>query len=282
MVHAYLPKTNLVVALLHDPTVPLDTSTAVDANDEEDSEVELDEAMEGTEELLDELIRLGVAIRRAGASSHLRNADRFFDPDNYAALRDHLIQVILGRPSEIESRRRLGDGKLTYRFTEDDLSPMQKCLITANLKRRNRFVYARSHGTKLAAQRTKTRTNASGASKRPVELGKLEGAASPGPEGQAAGSNTQFVGHSDAQGDQRSSFTTSAHSLGTQHSAFSRALDLNTPEPTPSKKAVSQISSTASKVVYPRKPPKAARLQSFVCPCCWRTLSSKMTNKEWK
>lgn len=242
--------------------------------------------MDGTEDLLQELIRIGGAIRRAGKKSRLRNADESFNPDDYQDFRQHMIQVLLALPSVIERDRSSctngGRNDVKLDFTTDRLSPVQEHLINANLRRRHRFIRARRHGKKLAVHRLQAppavqtgcarRAATESGAKVAVEVIGLSDAATPDQK------------KSDQVGGDAARLTTGAGtSVNTKFSEFSQ-IQLPTPT-TRSQKAVSQaLSSTATKVEYPPKPSHSTKpgLQSFKCPCCWESLSSMMSNTQWK
>lgn len=68
-------------------------------------------------------------------------ADICFNPEDHRELRNHLIAVVLAEGCEAERNRWNCDGS--------SLTPVQKRLILANLKRRNRFLYAQRHAQSL-------------------------------------------------------------------------------------------------------------------------------------
>ncbi|KAF3396453.1 hypothetical protein F1880_006928 [Penicillium rolfsii] len=102
--------------------------------------------MNKVEGSLNQLTRLTVAIRKAGTRSRLQKADSSFNPDNpqICSLRRHLEVLLLARPDE--------NGNSDYSEEQLDpakLSPVRTQLVEANLKRRNRFLYAQQHAQKL-------------------------------------------------------------------------------------------------------------------------------------
>src|SRR5215469_1102568 len=157
------------------------------------------EAMEGTEDLLDEFVRLGVAIRKAGTTARYRHADSRFRAENrkdlglskedqkdLVLLEAHLVQILLGRPSDMENWRKLhgvdphlskaeptpdfSEPKVKLDFSKDMLTPVQRHLVNANLKRRNRFLYARQHGQKLGTHRNQQVSKKASSDQRPVPV----------------------------------------------------------------------------------------------------------------
>ncbi|KAF5574534.1 1-phosphatidylinositol-4 5-bisphosphate phosphodiesterase [Fusarium pseudocircinatum] len=104
----------------------------------------LDDALKDIDSALESLVTLSLAVRRTGRRSRLHKADRLFEPEEHTELRKHLEAIVLLRP---------GPGPC---FQDDEfqtkiksLTPLQSHLITANLKRRNRFIQAQLHSLGL-------------------------------------------------------------------------------------------------------------------------------------
>ncbi|KAF3926784.1 hypothetical protein ABW21_db0209275 [Orbilia brochopaga] len=93
------------------------------------------EAKKDVEETLNQIVRLTVAIRKAGSSARLTRADRSFDKQDptIQKLTSFLELVIHPRGTKL-----------------DGLNEIQTRLIEANLRRRHRFNYARLHSQRLA------------------------------------------------------------------------------------------------------------------------------------
>lgn len=124
--------------------------------------------------LLNDLVRLGVVIRRAATKSHIEKADSKFNakgPD-LEALNSHLVRVALYRPTHLTEIRERFWKKQDLEFFDMDISEqritlrhfgvnagyplllneattVQKRLIMANLRRSHRFRYSQSHALKL-------------------------------------------------------------------------------------------------------------------------------------
>ncbi|KAF5570196.1 1-phosphatidylinositol-4 5-bisphosphate phosphodiesterase [Fusarium phyllophilum] len=104
----------------------------------------LEDALLDIDSALESLVTLSLAIRRTGRRSRLQKADRLFIPEEHAELRKHLEAIIQLRPGpgpccpEDESRTKMAS-----------LTPLQCHLVTANLKRRNRFIQAQLHSLGL-------------------------------------------------------------------------------------------------------------------------------------
>ncbi|KAK1248992.1 hypothetical protein MKX08_007212 [Trichoderma sp. CBMAI-0020] len=95
-------------------------------------------------QIIDHLARLTLAIRKAGSSSRTHKADRRFNADHQPAFRRHLNVVVLARGMEA--------GRSDFAINPNNLTAIQDRLIIANLRRRNRFLYAQRHARKLAAE----------------------------------------------------------------------------------------------------------------------------------
>ncbi|KAF5965590.1 1-phosphatidylinositol-4,5-bisphosphate phosphodiesterase [Fusarium bulbicola] len=104
----------------------------------------LEEVLLDIDSALESLVTLSLAIRRTGRRSRLHKADRLFKPEEHAELKKHLEAIVLLRPGpgpcfqEDKFQTRMGS-----------LTPLQSHLVTANLKRRNRFIQAQLHSLGL-------------------------------------------------------------------------------------------------------------------------------------
>ncbi|KAF2851859.1 hypothetical protein T440DRAFT_46156 [Plenodomus tracheiphilus IPT5] len=133
----------------------------------------MDQAKSDVDAILEQIIRLGVLIRSSGAPSRVTKADAYFDTQNYQqlenekyphsaklplqdllALKSHLLSYIFLNPQRF-ARNQLTQYDLDFRKDLAELSPQRRqileSLLFANLRRRNRFWYARTHAEKLAA-----------------------------------------------------------------------------------------------------------------------------------
>ncbi|KAL5591256.1 hypothetical protein FOVSG1_010145 [Fusarium oxysporum f. sp. vasinfectum] len=104
----------------------------------------LEDALLDIDSALESLVTLSLAIRRTGRRSRLHKADRLFKLEEHTQLRKHLEAIILLRP---------GPGPCyqddEFRTKMKSLTPLQSHLVTANLKRRNRFIQAQLHSLGL-------------------------------------------------------------------------------------------------------------------------------------
>ncbi|KAF5250350.1 hypothetical protein FANTH_4450 [Fusarium anthophilum] len=104
----------------------------------------LEEVLLDIDSALESLVTLSLAIRRTGRRSRLHKADRLFKPEEHAGLRKHLKAIIILRPGS-------GPGPKDdeFRSRMESLTSLQSHLVTANLKRRNRFIQAQLHSLRL-------------------------------------------------------------------------------------------------------------------------------------
>ncbi|RSM07427.1 hypothetical protein CEP52_005210 [Fusarium oligoseptatum] len=127
------------------------STTTSDDDAESTQSAPIKDVMQGTEDLLDQIIRLGFAIRKSGTTSRLRRADKSFREEDHQDLKAHLaLALALNAGKQCDNRtkttaERVPDPQKSY----DQLMPEQRQLIIANLRRRHRFLYARRHQKKL-------------------------------------------------------------------------------------------------------------------------------------
>jgi hypothetical protein len=228
-----------------------------------DSSATLTEAMGHTEGILDQLIRLGHAIRKSGTTARLRKADGMFKEDDHQDLRRHLSLGLLlqaGRQQDNRdksSEARIVDPDQWY----DQLSPGQKQLITANLLRRNRFVYARRHQRKLEGSLDITAVVQEPIpADRPIEISKS-----------AAPSRAPQRSTKTVKGDQLEDGIPQKNPEMTITTASVAEGDVLKATATYSQ-AQSQVSVTTAKLSYPSPPPIAEGKRNFRCPCCCQSL----------
>lgn len=236
---------------------------------------QLEQAQSEVEQVVDHLARLGVAIRKSGSNARSQKADRLFKQEDHSDLFRYLTVVVLGRGSP--------EGREHYQVNPGLLSPVQERLIRANLRRRNRFLYAQRHAMKLAfatAVPTVEQFQMPGFVDGPLPVQEDEVAPEPSatvipePEETPELENTPVITSS----RQPMPFTaTSASAVGTAIQEVPRFM------PAPSQLARTNITSTAAKVAYPRPPQVREGLRYFKCPCCCQTLSSLyQQSTHWK
>lgn len=202
--------------------------------------------MKNIETILDQLARISVAIRRSGTHSRLQKADHRLNPDDHQVLRDHLIVILLRRPGHIA-----------------DLTEVQKRLLDANIKRRNRFIYAQSHAEKLGPARDRPQAGHTIGSQSTV-AGILEdtpqGKSNPGPPTDSEVGTTTTATAFDTPGPLRIDITSFRAPVAT-----------------------TVMSSTAVSLKYPRPPKMKNDAKLFKCPCCCQVLPEELAEDDkWK
>ncbi|KAK5442671.1 hypothetical protein LTS15_010878 [Exophiala xenobiotica] len=101
---------------------------------------EVVDAMMGVDSVIGQLNDLGVAVRRAGKQQRLQKADSRFEVSEHLDLEEFLKFWVL-----IQKRLK---GENTVEL-HDQLTPIQLRLVSVNLRRRNRFLYAQRHAQNL-------------------------------------------------------------------------------------------------------------------------------------
>lgn len=116
-------------------------------------ERELQEVKRNVDTSIENLASMAIAIRRTGRKSRLVRADASFNSASLDDLRKHLEFIVRLRPTLPGYRHpshHKDDPHWWQRHIGAKLNPLQQRLIEANLRRRNRFLYAQSHSRKLA------------------------------------------------------------------------------------------------------------------------------------
>jgi hypothetical protein len=224
--------------------------------------------MKDVEDNLDQLVRLTVAIRKAGTQSRLHKADSSFDPSRpqILALRLHLMAIILVHPEanggSNSSIKMLEQAQLD----QADLDPVQLRLIDANLRRRNRFLYAQKHARKLGVG------SHLGHSAPPIRMSAL---ANQGPLSHATLTiRAPKMTTLDPGNDGPPESTTTA-------TAVDSPLELNQKQA--AKAPTTVISITTSQIRYPRPPSISDAQRAFTCPCCCQSIPATMgRGNHWK
>ncbi|KAH8800614.1 hypothetical protein F5884DRAFT_529396 [Xylogone sp. PMI_703] len=243
----------------------------------------LKEAMANVETVLDQLPRLTGAIQKSGTAAQLQKADSKFDPVAHEDLRSYLKLIILSRLSDLEKWRKdtanwsSSDILLNFSFDDTQLTAIQRRLINANLRRRNRFIYAQRHSLRLAAEPDTAMTmiaepyneqldslNTQTRSFTPINaLASMKGSQTPN-EG------------SPVNPDDYTTDTTTSVTRGDIIHNSQR-------HDTPSRQAGTQVSATALKITYPHAPNVKDGLRSFKCPCCCQILPTMFLERSrWK
>ena len=222
------------------------------------------EVMKHTEDILDQLIRLGLAIRKSGTTARLRKADNSFKQENHRDLQRHLALSLLaeaGKQQDNErknTKERIVDPDKSY---DQQLTPEQKHLIVANLRRRHRFLYARRHQRKLEEPLDLKIVQETERATQTVEIPKTVALS----QGHQSSIQTSKANQDvkDTPRDPGISGMTATAASAVEGDILKAA--------TPSQ-AASRVSVTTVKLNYPSPPPESGGMRSFKCPCCYQTL----------
>lgn len=223
-------------------------------------------------QVIDHLARLTLAIRKAGNSSRTHKADRRFNADDQTAFRRHLNVVVLARGME--------EGRSDYVIDPNNLTATQDRLIVANLRRRNRFLYAQRHARKLAAEAEPQNAP------QEFQLGDdipimVEDHGEPGHEEEIVTEPEEKACDPIEAPDQVVSETAPNPVVETQPpilsatsaSGMTQAIDPGfIHNVTPSQVAKTEITTTSAKIAYPKPPAMPLGMRLFKCPCCCQTL----------
>jgi len=201
----------------------------------------LADAMKSVDITIDQLNNLSVAVRRTGNQLRLQKADSRFKRSEHSDLEKFLRVSLFAEPSEASTIAWTGESQLT---------PIQTRLVTANLRRRNRFLYAQGHSQKLTGRRE---------SDRAILI-------QPGLHQDTILGTPFPIDNSTA---------TMLGSTIEQIQLPVRTADKNS--------QISQITSTTSKIDYPFPPKIRDGVSAFKCPCCCQTLPRIVSQgNRWK
>lgn len=268
-----------------------DTSTESDVGDELDdlqSEVTLKEVMKDIDDILDQLILLGFAIRKSGTIARLRKADTSFKPSENEDLQEHLEHILLNRVAKRQKNGKDNVGSTAKERIQEVIpeqrhliTPEQHHLILANLRRRHRFRYARRHQQKLDQL---TAYPPVAKTKPFVQTPEEHQEMTPGLK-RAPASND---GKSPPTEDFKSTTPSTAPPQSLQAPAMS-ATTLSVAEgdivqmAMPMAAATSRVSVSVATMHYPSPPPISQKMRGFKCPCCYQTLPEMYKNwSRWR
>ncbi|EPS37492.1 hypothetical protein H072_8813 [Dactylellina haptotyla CBS 200.50] len=226
------------------------------------------EAKKDVEVTLDQIIRLTVAIRKAGSGARLLRADKFFDPRNSDLQELRALLELVIHPRGFKPKDR-------------PLSEIQQRLVDVNLQRRHRFKYAKQHSRKLRGP-----ANDSGS-----ELG------TPMPINPTLMDNSLDIASKDDPNAQENMIskvdwaqTMPLPNIKMDITASTTAAtaiegSVFIPKESATRASATVISHITSKVVYPR-PPKhlATDIRPYTCifPGCLQPFQTYITRREWE
>ncbi|KAM7210129.1 hypothetical protein V8F06_014485 [Rhypophila decipiens] len=229
---------------------------------DEDDRTSLQETIKDVEDIMDQLVSISVAIRRAAQPARLDRADDSFNPQRHQELRRHLEIVMLA--ASLSADQKVGGN------ADFDLSPektwtcsaVSQRLIWANLLRRHRYLYARRRWMKQTAEREPVSwptSNQERSLPTPRER----------PHEPLPSANVSRHEENEP-GPELPTPAIAAPSIIT--STVPTAIQGPIQIPQGSQLSMTAPSSTSSKVVYPKPPRTREGAMFFRCPCCFQTL----------
>lgn len=247
------------------------TSTSDEDAESEPSDSVLDAAKRDTEDMLDQLIRLGLAIRKSGTNARLRKADSSFQEENYRDLQRYLTLDFLVHTGKLLNNQGMGIDRVLVDPDQEyhQLSQQQKHLILANLRRRHRFTYARRHQKKLEGS-LDINTVQGRERKEDVRPGKTTKSVTPS----QVASKDVSTGKPQENAHQGVAMTATTASA-VEGDVLKAAAAFS--------QAASRVSVTTAKLSYPSPPPIPDGVRGFKCPCCYQALPIMFREKaRWR
>lgn len=275
--------TSWFTSLAYSPKIASDTSTDSSVEDEVDdphSEVTLKKVMKDIDDILDQLIMLGFAIRKSGTVARLRKADSSFEPNENEDLRNHLEFILLNSAA---GRQKYGEENLenTTEKKLREVTPEQQHLILANLRRRHRFRYARRHQQKLDHF---TMNPLVAMSKPLVHTSEEHQGMTPKLNRSPASDDGESLPTED--------FPSTTPSNAPPKNLQGPEMSATTPSvlegdilqiAIPMAAAASRVSVSVATMHYPSPPPISQQMKGFKCPCCYQTLPEMFQNwSRWR
>lgn len=226
--------------------------------------------MQDVKSIIGQLSRITTSIRKAGINARIQKADASYDPGHpqVEALKNHLQLLLLlpSRPRDIGTLQAETSSHGVLLVSSIDgtivseprsLTVIQQRLIEANLKRRNRFLYAQRHAIKLSDREPAPAKSIPTFRKTPQPL----------------------ILNATAR-------STDEPKLPTVYSTTT-ATEVQDPIPFSTRDsaqpATTIISAISSRVTYPKPPQLRPDQNVFQCPCCCQTLPAFISKgSQWK
>ncbi|KAK0672562.1 hypothetical protein QBC41DRAFT_19580 [Cercophora samala] len=227
-------------------------SKALETLVKRDEETDLLELFEDIEDIMAQLVRISAAIRGAGMRARFDRADDSFNPERHTELQRHL-EFLVQVSSLGESQKERGNLDLV---SPRNTTAVAQRLISANLIRRHRYLYARRRWTKQAPE-SETVTTLPVVLEESIPSGQVQTPATvPAPFSKADVRETK------PQLAAPSVITSTVPTViqGPIQIPHGRQSSMTAP------------SSTSSKAVYPKPPKFGKDALFFRCPCCFQTL----------
>lgn len=244
--------------------------------------------MADVESALDQLIRLGTLIRSSGSLARLRKADMNFsyedyehlDDENYEhspkldiddlrALKTHLIGTLfLHQPQVVKDWQENSEAPVDFMDLFEKLEDIHRQriekLIFANLRRRNRFLYARRHAEKLASSKKsrEPKDNVFAAEDVKEQDNTIDLAA----DADQVVTSEETLDPASEDSPPRGVISETTPSEGTVDRRALKRIEQ-------SQKSMSRKSVSLKKSGWPHPPRIDENRASFQCPCCFQTLS---------
>lgn len=236
-----------------------------------DTDSSLDAAKKNVDSVLDQLARIALLIRRAGKRSRLEKADRLLKLDDHLDLEAHLTTMML-----LQGLHR--SASYTFSAAQLDrskLSKVQLRLISANKRRRNRFLYAQTHAEGLETMATaKWQRMDLGET---TEVGQDDHSPTPEPVIQKDRDEANEPVTAKIRSKGIESVTTGTTASGVTN------LILPASSAVPSQAATTQLSKTVAKQEYPYPPRIKTGALVFRCPCCCQVLPEMLRDRDrWR
>lgn len=240
-----------------------------DSDDTDDSDYDSDEqgpvcirtTKRETEGIINQLIRISIAVRRAGTQARVKRADSCFKPDRHGELHRLLTVLLYANTSTTGSRLEgwADSNPLSFQPTE-----VQSRLILANLRRRHRFLYAE--------KRWKAQGREHNAS---IAEGDM---LYPGSERKER-AVSQGKPHEDEPTRSRSAMEPAPAPTSTAPTTIREPVVV----PESSQPSMTFASTTSAKVSYPSAPDVSDGRQAFTCPCCYLSLPVSLSEgRKWR
>ncbi|EPS36560.1 hypothetical protein H072_9838 [Dactylellina haptotyla CBS 200.50] len=219
------------------------------------------EAQKDVEVTINQIVRLTVAIRKAGSDARLKRADRSFDLTSPKVQELKAFLELIVHPRGFK--------------TEGQLNAIQLRLIEANLRRSHRFSYAKLHARNLARRDT-------GPAEDLLEglTSILHSSSNPDPKPSPSSNATGKEGATAITAAPREgAVSVIAPTATTAASAIEGTVIVSDKERMRTSATV--ITRVSSKVVYPRPP--IVHNTVFKCPCCQQSLPDAYSERsQWK
>ena len=228
----------------------------------------LSEYVSNIKTILDQLIRISLAIKKSGNRTRFEDIDNTCNHDEYREFFQLLVTVVLrahGDPAGLDNARQMSAHDTMKHFSDlERLSPIQRRLIHNNILRRNRFNAFRSkhHGHQVTVAEVQ---NEPLSVARPYDSGENTGLAPITPQSSVARSSRRIP---------QRSFVSRIADTATEPGS---SLDINHIVNNGARSAATKMTRIGSSQVYPPCPLFKDN-KPTICPYCCEQLPSKTTD----